>query len=120
MKSLLSTLLFVLTFGLSTSIAQSDDSIFEFKPNQSMLLTGKEPGQNGAKNPFEGKDCVATVENLEQSVFEVRIQKGNEIIEIKEVQALTTKDFRLKPGYQLYIDTKLKSRAKITFKAFVE
>lgn len=109
MKSLF---LFLALAFLSTfdAFAQSE---FELKASQSMLMTGKGAGQDGAINPFYGQDCYAMVENLGDSGFSIRIQQAGEIIEIIPVYSREVKKVRLYKGYELYLDANPKEKIRL-------
>lgn len=69
-----------------------------------MLMTGKGPGQDGAINPYYGKECIAIVKNMGESDFSVRIQKRGTIIEMIPVPGNETKKIKLLADHELYID----------------
>lgn len=60
-----------------TTIAQTE---FELDTQQSMIMTGKGPGQDGTINPFYGEDCYAIVKNIGELEFSIRIQQDGKII----------------------------------------
>lgn len=114
MKVFLPTLLFLL---ILTSCGSSD-SIFELDPNQSMLMTGKGPGQDAAINPYTNEKSIAEVTNLGDTVFNVRIQQDGKVLNETALLPGVTREFTLDPGYELYLDSEQKSRSKVTFKKF--
>ena len=57
------TLILIFSLTLMTKYDTFAQTEFELKPSQSMLMTGKGPGQDGTINPFDGQDCYAIVEN---------------------------------------------------------
>lgn len=116
MKIFLPTLLFLLFLAS----CGSSDSIFELDPNQSMLMTGKGPGQDAAINPYTNEKSIAIVTNLGDTVFSVRIQHNGEILNDSPLLPGVTREYTLEPGYELYLDSEQKSRSKVTFKAFKE
>ncbi len=116
MKFFLSTLLLLLTL---TSCG-SNDSVFELDPNQSMLMTGKGPGQDGAINPYYGEKSIAVIRNIGDAVFSVRIQENEEILKVIEVSPGDKKEIPLEATHRLYLDTAEKSKLKLTFKKFKE
>jgi hypothetical protein len=87
---------------------------FELNPSQSMSITGKGIGQDAAKNPFDGQNCFAIVENIGKRQFSIRTQKNGEIIESILINAGETKKVKLLLGYELYFDTNDKGKAKAT------
>ncbi|GAA0870867.1 hypothetical protein GCM10009117_00120 [Gangjinia marincola] len=48
---------------------------FTLTPQQSMIMTGKGPGQDGTNNSFFGEDCYAVVKNIGERKFSIRIQQ---------------------------------------------
>ena len=112
-------LLLILALALWTPLtlnAQPENK-FDLDPSQSMLMTGKGPGQDGAINPYYGQDCVAIVKNLGKHPFSIRIQQQGKIIETIPVAKKEVKKVQLLKGYELYLDTSKegKVKAKIDF-----
>nr|WP_321234108.1 hypothetical protein [uncultured Psychroserpens sp.] len=95
----------------------SAQAILELKPSQSMSITGKGAGQDAAINPYAGSNSLAFIENIGENDFTIRVQnkKGN-IIESIVIKPNETKEVRLLIRYELYLDSKLKSKAKVRFK----
>jgi len=85
---------------------------FELDGSQSMLMTGKGPGQDATINPFQGEDCYAIIENLGNELFSVRIQQGGEIVKIIVVKPTKKKKIKLQSGQELYLDSETKSTTK--------
>ena len=100
------------------SACAANDSIFVLDPQQSMLMTGKGPGQDAAINPYNDSRSIAIVKSLNSGSFEVRVQAKGEIIEIVRVPGKGKVEVILEPGYELYLDTEMDAKAKVTFKAF--
>ena len=97
-------LLLILCLSLTIpALAQAQDE-FELKPSQSMLMTGKGPGQDGAINPFAGQDCYAIVENIGKIEVSIRIQKKGKILQTISVTAGATKRVKLLKDQELYLD----------------
>ena len=90
--------------------------VIELNPSQSMIITGKGPGQDGAINPYIDKASIAMVENIGRNPFEVRIQTSGKILEIRKVSPGKTEEFSLQKGVELYLDSELPGRAKVNFK----
>ena len=111
--SLLS-LLFLFQFSLS---AQTE---FVLDPYQSMLMTGKGPGQDGTINPYDGKDCYAIIENIGERAFYVRVQKGETILQELTVNAGTLNKVKLLAGNALYLDPNPKgiAKARVSYEKF--
>ena len=95
----------------------SAQNVVELEPAQNMLMTGKEPGQNATINPFEGKDCIAIVENLGKGNVSIRIQKKGEILNTIPAKEGETKKVKLLEGQEMYIDSESdqKSKVKISY-----
>lgn len=87
-------------------------NVFELDGSQSMLMTGKGPGQDATINPFEGKDCYAVIENLGKELFSVRIQRRGKIINIIALKPKKKKKIKLLSGQELYLDGETKNWAK--------
>lgn len=77
---------------------------FELNPNQTMLMTGKGPGQDGAINPYYGKHCLAIVKNTGKGRFDIRIQEKGEILAIIPISKKEVKKIKLLKSHELYID----------------
>ena len=94
-------------------------TIFELDGRQSMLMTGKGPGQDATINPFQGEDCYAIIENLGNELFSVRIQQDGEIIKIIAVKPKKKKKIKLLSGQELYLDSETKSstQARVSYQA---
>ncbi len=88
---------------------------FELEPSQSMLMTGKGPGQDAVKNPFTNQDCLAIVENIGEKPFSVRLQSMGKIVEIIEIKPHTSRKIEFLKGYELYLDTDYVTKAKVEF-----
>lgn len=108
----------LITLIIILQACAANDSIFELSSNQSMLMTGKGPGQDGAINPYFGTKCLAVVKSLSSNTFEVRIQSDGEIIEIISLSGKEKKEIILEPGYELYLDTDTEVNVKVTFKQY--
>ena len=88
-------LLLLLTLVIFVPLAGLAQDTFELSPSQSMLMTGKGPGQDGAINPYYGEPCYAIVSNNGSTPFSVRIQQDGEIIKTIEVKQKTKKEIKL-------------------------
>ena len=95
---------------------------FELNPSQSMSITGKGPGQDAMKNPYDGQNCFAIVENIGKREFSIRTQQNGKIIENIPVKNGETKKVKLIAGYELYLDTNSngKAKAKVAFEKMTE
>ncbi len=99
MKALITfSILLLGSYGLS---AQTD---FVLDPSQSMLMTGKGPGQDGTINPYDGKDCYAVIESTGDVEFYIRIQSKTEIVLTQTITPGTSEKIILKAGQELYLD----------------
>jgi hypothetical protein len=118
MKKLILTL-FVVFFIQHNLFAQAE---FELNPSQSMSITGKGPGQDATKNPYDGQNCLAIVENIGKREFSIRTQQNGKIIENIPINNGETKKVKLLVGYELYLDTnsKGKAKAKVAFEKMTE
>ncbi len=94
----------------------SAQSIFELSPSQSMSITGKGQGQDAAINPYSSENSVGIIENIGENSFVIRIQKAGAVIKMITINAMETKEVSLIKGYELYLDSELQARAKVTFK----
>lgn len=108
MKYLPLTLLLVFV-----SFVSHAQDVFELEPSQSMLMTGKGPGQDAVINPFSGQDCIAIVDNIGEKPFSVRLQSEGKIIEIIPLKPNTSRNIELLKGYELYLDTDFKTKARV-------
>ena len=90
---------------------------FDLEPSQSMLMTGKGPGQDGTINPYDGEDCYAIVENIGNRQFSVRVQYEGLVVEEKTILKGKTKKIKLLKGYELYLDPNPegKARARVSY-----
>jgi hypothetical protein len=102
-------LIFLTFFFLSEINAQT---IFKLDGSQSMLMTGKGPGQDATINPFQGVDCFAVIENLGQELISARIQKNGKLISITPVASLKREKIKLLANQELYLDSETKNTAK--------
>ncbi|MGB0294251.1 MAG: hypothetical protein ACPGAO_05440 [Flavobacteriaceae bacterium] len=90
----------------------SAQTIFELDGQQSMLMTGKGPGQDATINPFEEEDCYVLIQNLGAELFSVRIQYKGEIVDIINVNPSQTKKIKLLMGQELYLDPEPRKRTR--------
>ncbi len=109
---------FLFLLFLLSQACSSQNSIFELSPNQSMSITGKGPGQDAAFNPHSKTKSVGVIESLGPNEFTIRIQNNGEIIEQTQIYPDDVKEVILEIGNELYLDSKLKSKAKVTFKEY--
>ncbi|WP_299256366.1 hypothetical protein [uncultured Aquimarina sp.] len=118
MKKLI-LILCLIFFAQYETLAQSE---FELKPSQSMSITGKGPGQDAMKNPYDGQNCYAVIENTGKREFSIRTQQNRKIIETITIKKGEIKKVKLIKGFELYLDTNStgKAKAKVEFKKIDE
>lgn len=102
-------MLFIAFFTQYDTFAQVE---FELKPSQSMSITGKGQGQDATKNPYDGQNCYAIVENIGKRKFKIRTQQNGKIKETIAINKGEIKKVTLLKGYELYLDTNSKGKAK--------
>lgn len=107
------TTILLMLIGLFINFESNAQTEFELNPSQSMLMTGKGPGQDGAINPYYGKECIAIVKNMGESDFLVRIQKRGAIVEMIPVSGNETKKIKLLADHELYIDANDDQKIKL-------
>jgi hypothetical protein len=99
------------------SACSANSSILKLGTAQSMSITGKGPGQDAAINPYGDQKSMSVIKNLGKNAFSVRIQdKGGGLIDVMELQPKEQKFFNLEVGYELYLDSDLPGKARVTFK----
>ncbi|KQC33147.1 hypothetical protein AAU57_07345 [Nonlabens sp. YIK11] len=108
MKTLLLSISLIFLIQLEIT-AQTE---FVLEPSQSMIMTGKGPGQDATINPFVGQDCYAIIENIGDIPFSIRIQQAGEIIKEIPIEKGELKKVKLLKGYELYLDPNPKGIAK--------
>ena len=102
-------ILLIHVFAISPAMGQT---IIEIKPNQSMHLIGKGPGQESVINPYAGSKSAAIITNMGKKAFEIRIQVKGEIIDTITIEPGKSKEIELFKGQELYIDGDVESRSK--------
>ena len=108
MKTLI-VLLCLTLLSQHESFAQTE---FELEPSQSMLMTGKGPGQDATINPYEGQNCYAIVENFGKMEFSIRVQRRGKIIKTIPISKGEVKKVLLLKGQELYLDSNSKGKVK--------
>lgn len=91
------------------ALAQTE---FELEPSQSMIMTGKGPGQDATINPYFGEDCYAIVKNIGEREFSIRIQQEGEVIKEITIPRGELKKVKLLKDHELYLDPNPKGIAK--------
>ncbi len=107
-------LLLIVSLFLQHTI--SGQSILELSPKQGMSVTGKGPGQDAAPNPYSNTNSFAVIENIGKNDFGIRIQEKGKLIKTVTVAPDEIKIVKLLIGYELYLDSYLKAKAKVDFK----
>jgi len=108
MKNSLLIIIFIACFQTEINA----QTVFELDGTQSMLMTGKGPGQDATINAYEGEDCYAVIKNLGDVLFSVRIQQKGQIIDIFSIESNHTIKYKLLVGQELYLDAESKNIAK--------
>lgn len=109
-------LLFLFPILILLSSCASSDAIIKLGSLQSMCITGKGPGQDGAINPYTDGNSIARVKNLGENNFSIRIQNKGKIIDEINIRPRERKEVLLLKGHELYFDTETPTQAKVTFK----
>lgn len=110
MKTLILTISLIFLSQLEVK-AQTE---FVLEPSQSMIMTGKGPGQDGTINPFFGQECYAIIKNIGKRKFSIRIQQKEKIIEEISILKGELKKVKLLKDYELYLDPNPEGIAKAT------
>lgn len=87
---------------------------FVLEPPQSMIMTGKGPGQDATINPYFGEDCFAIIKNNGKRMFSIRVQQNGKIIEETSILKGDKKIIKLLKGYELYLDPNPNGIAKVS------
>ncbi|WP_054557706.1 hypothetical protein [Croceitalea dokdonensis] len=98
------TLIFTISLIFLLQLRVTAQTELVLVPSQSMIMTGKGPGQDGTINPFFGQDCYALVENIGNRTFSIRIQQDGKIIEEIDIAKGELKKVKLNKGAELYLD----------------
>ena len=106
------TLILTISLMFLTQLEVKAQMEFVLEPSQSMIMTGKGPGQDATINPYFGEDCFAIIKNIGKRMFTVRVQQNGTII--KEISILKGDQIKvlLLKGYELYLDPNPKGIAK--------
>lgn len=106
------TLIFTICLIILTQFEVKAQTEFVLEPCQSMIMTGKGPGQDGTINPYIGQDCYAIVKNIGKREFSIRVQQDGKIIEDISILEGELKRVKLLKGYELYLDPNPEGIAK--------
>lgn len=111
-KKTMKTIILLLTLNLALQLKVKAQTEFVLEPSQSMIMTGKGPGQDATINPYFGEDCFAIIKNIGKIMFSIRVQQDGKIIEEISILKGELKKVKLLKGYELYLDPNLKEIAK--------
>ncbi|RZS90564.1 hypothetical protein [Aquimarina brevivitae] len=100
MKKIIIVFLLILFIHLDAK-AQTD---FVLEPSQSMIMTGKGPGQDATINPYFGKECYSVVTNTGKREFSIRVQQDDKIIKEIAIAKGEVKKVKLLKDHELYLD----------------
>jgi hypothetical protein len=106
------TLILVISIIFFTQVEVTAQTEFVLEPSQSMIMTGKGPGQDGTINPYMGQDCYAIVKNIGKRQFSIRVQQDGKILEEISILKGELKKVKLLKGYELYLDPNPEGIAK--------
>ena len=109
----LTTLIFLTFLSPLQTIAQTEITI---DPVQSMIMTGKGPGQDATINPFIGEDCFAIVKNIGERALFIRIQKEGKVVKEIQVPKKKQRKIELLKDQELYIDPNPKGVTRASIK----
>ena len=106
-----------LLFSLSLVVfaCTPKSAVIVLESNQSMCITGKGQGQDGAINPYTNGNSIAKVENLGENTFSVRVQEDYEVLQTITLKAGEKQSIPLAPGKEIYFDSDLPAEAGIAF-----
>ncbi len=102
----------LIPFLCLTSLSALSQTEFTLDPVQSMLMTGKGPGQDGSINPYFGEKCYAVVSNIGERSFSIRVQKDGVILKEIPIQKSEVKKVLLLSDHELYLDPNPEGIAK--------
>jgi hypothetical protein len=105
-------LIFSISLIFFTQFQVEAQTEFILEPSQSMIMTGKGPGQDGTINPYFGQDCYAIIKNIGKREFTIRVQQAGNIIEEISISKAELKKVKLLKGYELYLDPNPEGIAK--------
>jgi hypothetical protein len=106
------TIILVLSLIFATQLEVIAQTEFVLEPSQSMIMTGKGPGQDGTINPYAGQDCYAIIKNIGKRQFSIRVQRDGKIVEEISILKGEVKKVKLLKGYELYLDPNPEGIAK--------
>ena len=90
--------------------------ILDLAANQSMCITGKGPGQDGAINPYFGSPSYAIIKNIGNTPLSIRIQESEKLITTEEIRTHQKVKIRIEASQQLYFDSMFETKVELSFK----
>lgn len=108
----------LLLLAILIQACSSNALVVELDNQQSMIMTGKGPGQDATINPYDGQDCIAIVKNVGERTFSIRIQRDGEVLETMDCAKGEKREITLLAGNELYLDPNPEgpSKAKVDYK----
>lgn len=98
------TLTFIALLFFLSSVGVEAQTEFVLEPSQSMIMTGKGPGQDATINPYFGQECYAIVKNIGKRKFSIRVQQDGKVVEEIAIAKGETKKVKLLKDYRLFLD----------------
>ena len=108
--------LFILSIFIFCFQQSTAQDIIELEPSQFMCIAGKGPGQDGAINPYLGSDSIATIENLGENAFSIRIQTKGKLLRRIPMGPNETREVVLLKDQVLYFDSTKKTKVSVSFR----
>ena len=106
------TLVFTIFLMAFTQLEVTAQTEFVLEPSQSMIMTGKGPGQDATINPYIDQDCNAIIKNIGNRSFSIRVQNNGKIVEEIAILKGEVKKVKLLKGYELYLDPNPEGKTK--------
>ncbi|XOV66510.1 MAG: hypothetical protein ACFHU9_12860 [Fluviicola sp.] len=110
----------IICFFVGSYAACAQVTTIDLESSQSMCITGKGPGQDGAINPYNDGPSTAVVKNLSDDPFNVRLQKDGVILRTIAVEGKTTKEIPLEIGEEMYFDSTMPTKVRVKFKKGID
>ena len=116
------TLIFTISMIVLIQFEVKAQTEFVLEPSQSMIMTGKGPGQDGTINPYFGQDCYTIITNIGKRKFTIRVQQDGKIIEEISILRGELKKVKLLKGHELYLDPNPEgiAKASVDYEKIVE
>ncbi|MAM28010.1 MAG: hypothetical protein CMC13_03225 [Flavobacteriaceae bacterium] len=113
MKKFILIVVIMLVFQIDTNAQE----VLELDPGQSMCISGKGKGQDGAINPFMETGSVAIVKNLGENQFSIRVEYEGKVKEKIRLDPSRITRVILPKSHVMYFDNKLKTKTEVSFRA---